>query len=222
MSDIALLRQKYPKFIFEKFAWKEKDANIIIHFSYSIPPDLRFTHTVQIPASIRRNIAPKVLDSLVFHLGLVEMFSYWKVTASPQITIKAGSLDEKQTAWWKKLLLKGMGEFFYKNQLNLKKESEDIHFGTTCLPAGRLGILKTGSQRVKNAMSSFPVESEKDAKYLLLFGGGKDSLVAYEILKKAGKIVVPLWVNPLPNKNEILRLTGLSQFIEVKGFLILI
>jgi hypothetical protein len=36
---------------------------------------------------------------------------------SPHVIVECGSLDEYQTAWWKKLYFNGLGEFFYKNKI---------------------------------------------------------------------------------------------------------
>ncbi len=204
-------------FVYEKFDWKEQNGSLVMNFFYSISPDLTFTHKVTVPSFDLPSSASTYLDNLVFHLGLIEMFSYWKLTASAQITIKAGFLDEKQTAWWKKLLIKGMGEFFYKNNIDPKKVSEEIRFSFSDgadggVPRQRAAYIFGRTRAGRKAAA----ESEKGKEYLLLFGGGKDSLVAYEILKKAGKTIVPLWINPLPNKAEILKSTGLKEFIEVK------
>ena len=60
----------------------------------------------------------KELSNLIFHLGLAEMFSYWKLTCSPLIDISAGKLDNEQIRWWKDLLFKGMAQYFYENKID--------------------------------------------------------------------------------------------------------
>ena len=61
----------------------------------------------------------KSLKNAVFHLGLIESFSYWKATASPVIEVLAGeSHATDQIRWWEDLLINGMGEFFYRNDID--------------------------------------------------------------------------------------------------------
>ena len=42
-------------------------------------------------------------QNLAFHIGLIELISYWKCTCSPKIIIKCGYLNEEQIKWWKKI-----------------------------------------------------------------------------------------------------------------------
>ena len=42
------LRQKYPKFVFEKYEYDFVGNNLEIKFHYSIPPDHKFTHKISI------------------------------------------------------------------------------------------------------------------------------------------------------------------------------
>ena len=70
---------------------------------------------------IKGDIDTKNLDNLIFHLGMAEIPTYWKTTCSPEIIIKAGGLEKSQITWWHNLLIKGMGEFFFKNKINFLK-----------------------------------------------------------------------------------------------------
>ena len=36
----------------------------------------------------------------------------------PQIIIEAGYLNAEQIAWWKNLIINGMGQFFYENKID--------------------------------------------------------------------------------------------------------
>ena len=59
----------------------------------------------------------EVIRNLLFHLGMVELVSYWKATCSPEVIVKPHHLDEWQAGWWKKLYFNGLGEFFYINKI---------------------------------------------------------------------------------------------------------
>ena len=105
------------------------------------------------------------------------MISYWKATCSPEIEINPGYLDKSQVNWWKDLILKGMGEFFYKNKINFLKK-DFIKFTI-------------------NSKKKFKVSNEKiKSKILVPLGGGKDSIVTAETLKKSNGDIRILSLNP--------------------------
>ena len=49
------------------------------------------------------NYNDATISSLVFHIGLVELISYWKSTCSPKVYIECGFLNTEQIYWFKKL-----------------------------------------------------------------------------------------------------------------------
>ena len=150
------LRAKYPKFIYEIFS---TDGNVLT-FNYSIS-EHHFTHKV-----IFNNIQDSKFNTqLTFNLGIAEMFSYWKLTCSPVIEIRAGHLTPDQIRFWEKLLIKGMGQYFYENK---------IDFTTPDF----LKIYSFGK-----LFENYKLKIE-NSEVLVPLGGGKDSIVTAEILKK--------------------------------------
>ena len=61
--------------------------------------------------------------NIAFHIGLIELISYWKCTCSPNVIIKCGALNEEQKNWFKKLYYYGLGELFYTNGIKTDIES---------------------------------------------------------------------------------------------------
>ena len=110
------LRKKYPKFIYQDYAWAIKGKSIYISFCFKIEPDIYFNPRIKIEGIGDFKIKEEVLDNLVFNLGLIEMLSYWKSTCSPVIKIEAGKLNKTQIKWWKELIIDGMGQFFFENR----------------------------------------------------------------------------------------------------------
>ena len=156
------LRRKHPQFIYEGFEILEEGKNLKVTFDFSISPDIKFKPTVSFPGTSKKN----GLENLAFNLGMVELLSYWKATCSPQIIIRAGHLNEEQIKFWKNLLIKGLGEFFYTNKIDFAQKDlvEFEVYG-------------------KNQFSRFDgALKEKD---LILVGGGKDSAVTLEVLSKS-------------------------------------
>ena len=162
------LRKKYPQFIFEKYSYTiSKDLKIF--FVFKIKPGIEFKPEIvikNIDETRIKKISKEVLDNLVFNLGLIEMISYWKATCSSEIIIKAGHLNKEQIKWWKNLIINGMGQFFYQNNINFKSSN------FLKIIAEKNKGLKSYSNRLKN-------------RVLVPIGGGKDSIVTWEILRGA-------------------------------------
>ena len=121
MKKFKSLRKKYPKFIYNSYSYEVRESNLNISFDFSIEPDIKFKPELVVKNINKRevnNIREEVLDNLVFHLGLIESLSYWKATCSPIIEIRAGELNKDQIKWWKDLIIKGMGQFFYENKID--------------------------------------------------------------------------------------------------------
>src|SRR5947209_740423 len=120
MTRVQELRSRYPVFHYERFELERSSSSVTARFRYSIPPDIAFAPEV-IFESVEEpwhKIPEEALHNAVFHLGLIESFSYWKATASPVIEVHAGSLSQEQAHWWHDLLINGMGEFFYRNNID--------------------------------------------------------------------------------------------------------
>jgi len=187
MKRAGELKKRYPTFFYKSYSATQKKGDLHISFHFTLPPDISFR-----PTLVVKNIPKKHpdIENIVFHLGLVEMISYWKATASPQIVVAAGYLNKEQIAWLKDLLLKGMGEYFFKNKINFTKKN--FLTITSSPPKRDLGALKS---RLSN-------------RTLVPVGGGKDAAVTLELLKKAKLLLRPFLLNP---KKEQLRIIDLAK-----------
>src|SRR3989344_5645942 len=118
------LRRKYPSFEYTNCFYQIKKNDLILTFEYNISKQYYFRHNVifNIDKNGKDKIQAPEFDNLVFHLGLAEMFSYWKATCSPLIEISSGYLDKEQREWWEDLLTKGMGQYFYKNKIDFSSK----------------------------------------------------------------------------------------------------
>jgi hypothetical protein len=169
------LRSKYPTFKYLNFSYKIEDSTLECKFTYSLPPDHTFTHQVtfeNIQAQPSSNI-----DSYIFNLGLAEMFSYWKLTCSPQVIIEAGHLSNKQLQFWHNLFIQGMGQYYYENNIDFTSHQF-------------ITLTSTGNPLPPPSSTQFESNS-----VLVPLGGGKDSLVTAELLKHHYHIT-PIIVTP--------------------------
>lgn len=200
LLKIQKLRRKYPRFIYEDFSYKIVNNNLEIIFSFKINPDIFFSPKIivrNIDASRTiKKIGERALNNLIFNLGLIEMPSYWKATCSPEIVIKAGRLNREQIKWWKNLIIKGMGQFFYENKIDWRSKS----FLTL---------------KVKNNDENKVFNGNLKKRYLLPFGGGRDSIVSLEKLQKKKETAL-FMVNPSEQILKTARVSGIKKQIIVK------
>lgn len=147
------------KFYYEKYSYKIVGKNLHISFLFKVD-NVKFTPKVIIENVSLQKKNKKVLDNLVFNLGMIELFSYWKATCYPNIIVRAGELSKSQIAWWEKLLINGMGQFFYENKI--KKQSIKI---------------------ISEGESDFKKGKVSGKEIMIPVGGGKDSAVTLNIFK---------------------------------------
>jgi 7-cyano-7-deazaguanine synthase in queuosine biosynthesis len=208
------LRKKFPEFVFESYKWSfsKKDFKATFKFvcgKYKFTPSIKIKN---VPASAKK-IKKGLIDNFVFNLGLIESFSYWKAFCSPKIIVKCGYLDKTQAAWWEKLLLNGMGQYFFENKINFKTK-DFIKFISTAEPQ-------------KNEL----LRASNDA-VLLPIGGGKDSLTSLHILENKANNIACFFLNPtksalaaektFKSKNSVVAERKIeSELLELnrKGFL---
>lgn len=199
MKDLFIddLRKKYPVFSYDSFEIKQDHNGLELRFKYSINDEESFEHSVCFKG-LSEPIDTKIIEPFAFHIGLAEMFSYWKLTASPRIHIQAGMLSEGQIKWWKTLLLEGMGEYFYKNKIDFTQPDF-----VTIVADGK-EYSGTKPSRIKNSDVLVPL------------GGGKDSIVTLELFLRENVSVKPLIVYPTtPASMKIVEQLNLSDTITV-------
>jgi len=198
MNKVEFLREKYPRFVYENFDWKVAGKDLKISFYFGIEPNIEF-HPKVVIKNIDKNqikrLRDRVLNNLVFHLGLIEILSYWKAVCSPEIIIKAGPLDQEQIKWWKDLIMNGMGQFFYENKIDFKKPD--------------FLKIKVNHIHVNLAMTELPRTNRN--KILIPIGGGKDSIVTLELLKEAEKNIKCFSLNPTEAAKKIMKIAGFKR-----------
>ncbi len=145
----------------------------------------------------------------------MRVFLYWRLTCSPKILIKAGVINHKQARWWHELLIKGLGEFFYKNQIDFTSK-DFVAIKPVDLLLQKKSLAKVAGDKI-----------------LIPVGGGKDSVVSLKILTdlhngKTGAFLL----NPTKESLKMVEITGVQEkiicehfvdkklkFMEEKGFL---
>ena len=170
------LRRQYPVFEYVAYHYREEADGLRLWFDFRMG-DVGFhpTAIVERRPFLDFNVD---IEAIVFNIGMVELVSYWKCACPPTVKVLCGSLSDEQVTFWRKLYWNGLGEFYYTNGID---ETPAVFMQVSCEPGGR--------------SSAFHIIQNTD-KYLVPIGGGKDSVVTLELLRRAGKTVRPLIMNP--------------------------
>ncbi len=195
-------RKKYEEFYFNSYNVQEDNEAIYLEYEFEIPKLTKFNPKIKILKKnfIFKNINSQYVQNMAFHIGLIELISYWKSTCSPKIIIKCGYLNEQQIKWWKKLYFYGLGELFYTN--NIKVDITDF-VNIQCL----------------NKENNFEYNKIDDtfSGYIVPIGGGKDSVVTLETLKVNKNNDYCLIINPKPVTLKCAQIAGFesNNIIEI-------
>lgn len=175
MDKFIELRKIYSEFIYHGYEIDE--IGFSFHFSigeFHFNPCWKWNGCFD-KALLHNNL----IEYIVFSLGMAELVSYWKCACPPVVTVKCGWLNERQTAWWKKLYFNGLGEFFYRNGIETDIESF-------------MDIRPCSSE--KERFSDCFNGERRGA--LIPVGGGKDSVVTLELLSGMKEDNLCFIINP--------------------------
>ena len=194
-------RNQFPVFTYENFSVVRSEKKIALEFLFTIDEQIKFRPTLSIPERSFYSIdalSDEQINILAFHIGMIELISYWKATCSPTVVIKPFALSDEQIEWWKKLYFQGLGEFFYVNEI----ATNVADFMT----------IETTSDVVLKKQSF-----DLSGKTIVPIGGGKDSVVTLELLRKSMVEIRPMIINPRGATLNCAKIAGFErdEIIEV-------
>jgi len=190
------LQKKYPEFVYDNFSWNLKDGNLSADFLF-LTGDRKFRPAIAIRGIDEKQIkkmGEEAISNFVFHLGLAEIPSYWKAVCAPRIVVGAGHLDETQIKFWQNLFKRGMGQFFFENKLPFIVPEFKINFK-------------------KPQKYPCPLPQKFSSRVLVPMGGGKDSLVTVELLKKVRQKTMLFALNPNDSLKSVCRAAGIPTAV---------
>jgi hypothetical protein len=192
-EKLNALRSEFPFFIYENYSYSMDSQELKMQFHFNLADRYHFFPSLSFPclglAGGRETDA--MLSQLVFHIGMVELLSYWKAACPARVIIKPAGLLPAQVQWWMQLYYQGLGEFIYLNTLNLTMDS--------------LMTMESSGARLER----FTANSDADS-VIIPVGGGKDSAVTLEILRREMK-VLPLGLNTGKAMSEVIAAAGFSE-----------
>lgn len=189
------LRKQFPVFEYQSYNIEKNNESLDFSFFFKIGDDISFKPSYSIPYREFYNLnslPEEFLESLVFHIGMVELISYWKAACPPKVIIKPFKLSGEQVSFWKKLYFNGLGEFLYLNGIDVSQDN--------------LMTIESYGKPVK----SYNISIDDD-KVIVPVGGGKDSVVTLELLKSMGEKVIPMAVNPREAVERSIEISGFSM-----------
>lgn len=207
MHTAQSLRSEYPHFSYDGYSWSHRDSKLLFSFEYSIA-DHSFKHKVHISnvsASLYKTLDKKALKQYCFQLGLFESLSYWKLTASPTYQCHADYLSLEQKKWWYKLILKGMGEYFFVNNIDFTEKD----FLT----------IESSEEKSKKPHLQQKQNTPSQPSLLLPIGGGKDSATTIGLLQQHTDLsLTALLINPTQAAIEVTQVAKLDCIQVTRTF----
>ena len=195
------LRIKYPNFLYNSYKIFEQENKICIEYNFEIENLVIFKPRIEILKKDFKfkDIKSKVVENIVFNLGMIEAISYFKSTCSPHFFIKCGKIDDFQEKWFQKLYYLGLGEFRFVNNINVSEDD----------------LVKFVSQG-----NEFKIEKNQEILdgIIIPVGGGKDSNVTLDLLKDYKDKSLAFCIGSKNVSLECAKIAGFAdnQIIEVK------
>lgn len=178
---------KYQTFVFEGYRFDPATKTLELH--YGMDDALHFTESYRFDFDYAP-YDPTVLDRALQGLFFMAGVSYYKAYVPPEIVIKQGNLTPEQASFFSKTYQRGLGEFWYLNRL-------DPHTPVVFPSA-------------THAVQPLPAIGEGEGS-LVALGGGKDSLVTVEILRKKEKHLTTWSLNHRPQLTPLVEKIGLPH-----------
>ncbi len=187
----------YSTFHFSAYSWNHHAGKISL--KYSLDNKVFFEELILLPEPIsdeRLEAKKWEIERLLFSLHIIGGISYFKTCLPRTMKIESGNLDMHEAKFWNTVYEKGLGEFFYRNNIDFR--------GLVNFPANRPKVI------LEPAMRKKPIENPL-RRVLVPIGGGKDSMATIEMLRKTGADITLLRLEPHPIIEELSHAAGLPM-----------
>ena len=187
-DDFDAFRLRYSEFVFSGFSIEEGDESFSVRYAFRVDDEHHFEPSLSFPISREAlaSIDKDLLHNVLFHIGLVELISYWKLYCPRKVLIECASLDSEQVRFFSDLLFNGLGEFRYLNGIDCEQEE--------FVPR----VESSGPALIKSS-----VRASGATECLVPVGGGKDSAVVLSLLHENGFSFKPLFLNEDPAASRV-------------------
>jgi UDP-N-acetyl-alpha-D-muramoyl-L-alanyl-L-glutamate epimerase len=158
--------ESFDTFYIERFEFDR--TSLIARFYYSFDHRVEFVEEIDFAAdgfSVRDDADDTIIETFLWHISIALGISYYKLSPTPRIVVESGVLDADMEVFWNKFYTLGLGEFFYRNDIDprglaqFSSDSEVIYQSHHITTSGRA---------------------------IVPIGGGKDSIVTIERIRASG------------------------------------
>ncbi len=185
----------YESFIFEGHSWNPHARKIVLR--YSLDHSIMFEETLILPDEPFSPDLDKRSDEIeraMRALHLIGGISYYKTCLPKKIIINDNRLRRSDQKFWDTVYEHGLGEFFCRNNIDFS--------GLIKFPQSTEKIEETNMLKRNDGVREL-------RRILVPIGGGKDSMVAIELLKKTGAKLTLLRMGAHPLIDELALQSGL-------------
>jgi UDP-N-acetyl-alpha-D-muramoyl-L-alanyl-L-glutamate epimerase len=186
--------ESFDTFYIERFEFDR--ISLIARFYYSFDHRVEFVEEIDFRAdgfSVRDDADDAIIETFLWHISIALGISYYKLSPTTHIVVMSGALDTDMEIFWNKFYTLGLGEFFYRNDIDPR------------------GLALFSSDSAVTYQSHHISMSEKA---IVPVGGGKDSIVTIERIR-ASRVPMDLFTfgkdNPI--YADTARLSGQDRLI---------
>lgn len=187
-----------PDAVFEITDWECDTGAAALRLNYTCSIYGRFTEVIQFPAEL----APRFNEFCEVHGLVIDIahrilgVSYYKAAAAPRIVVRRKLTGTAELEALRVLYSKGLGEFFFRNNLGYPPKQEWI---------------------APQDYSAGAVETKADDGLVLqAFGGGKESQVARHLLSRTSRRVRLASVSLTEETAKVIALTAREPVYDVR------
>jgi UDP-N-acetyl-alpha-D-muramoyl-L-alanyl-L-glutamate epimerase len=177
MNDTIFKRETLQTFRFVRCGFDEQSGVAELVYAFDQGPELVETiHFPVAPFLLSEKNKPALLHALQL-LHLIAGVSYYKAAVPPNIAIESYSINQQTAEFLSIVYENGLGEFAYRNHLQLRGKIKFPH---------------------TNDVKSNAIAAGLSPHALVAIGGGKDSLVSIEALRGMGVEQTVTWIGNSP------------------------
>lgn len=189
----------HDTFIFDSSSFDPETGKI--ELKYALDDAWKFTETLHLPVIGTPVAHPERFLRALSALHMIGGISYYKTCLPKKIDVKTRGLTVTERNFWNTVYEEGLGEFFFRNGIDPKNL---IRFPSASNPP-------------KPEHPSVSADLGPRPRLLVPVGGGKDSVVTLELLKKAGYDCTLLRIGAHPLIEQLARKAGLPLLTVKRG-----
>jgi UDP-N-acetyl-alpha-D-muramoyl-L-alanyl-L-glutamate epimerase len=159
----------YSEFLFESYRYDRAENALVLCYRFADGPRFKERLSFDFPAPQLSANAEEALDRIFRLIFLMSGVSYYKAYVAPMLRCTAFALDQHTAQFLQRFYEQGLAEFAWKNRIAIAGHCRFTWEPVTSPPAVSVGLRRR---------TCVPI------------GGGKDSIVTLECLRKAGEDLV--------------------------------